>query len=430
MDSHNQHNTNPFGTYQYGAGGPNKPRDISSDLWTPISTGVPLQPSPKLQDENQTPPKQQQPRQKRLTAADKNKRAAAKSKTQSAPQKRRPAQKNAAQKKAAPQKRTAQPQRNTKPAEPDRPVVRKRPPQPLPEHNRQRQRMVREDESRRRQYEKSVVTRDNFKGNGMSDDEIRAETARRSRRKKRLVGVVIVSVVMVLAAVFALVYCYAFGFPISKITVSGKTDYTAEEIIQASGIQTGENMLRVHSRAVNEKLSAVLPYIQSAKVEYKLPDTLVLKVTQTKEKYFIVGKKSYLCLSEEGKVLSLKKKKVKDGQFRLEGFEWQNALEGSMYTPENENVQRFETARQIVQELEKNELTAANVLQLETLHPLVIQYDGRINIYLNGTDQLSEKINLVAGILKNEISQNSQGYIDARFEGRAFFNEGSMSISG
>ena len=58
MDSHNQHNTNPFGTYQYGADGPNKPRDISSDLWTPISTGVPLQPSPKLQDENQTPPKQ------------------------------------------------------------------------------------------------------------------------------------------------------------------------------------------------------------------------------------------------------------------------------------------------------------------------------------------------------------------------------------
>ena len=129
-------------------------------------------------------------------------------------------------------------------------------------------------------------------------------------------------------------------------------------------------------------------------------------------------------------MLSLKKKKVKDGQFRLEGFEWQNALEGSVYTPENENVQRFETAKQIVQELEKNELTAANVLQLETLHPLIIQYDGRINIYLNGTDQLSEKINLVAGILKNEISQNSQGYIDARFEGRAFFNEGSMSITG
>ena len=429
MDSHNQHNTNPFGTYQYGAGGPNKPRDISSDLWTPISTGVPLQPSPKLQDENQTPPKQQ-PRQKRPTAADKNKRTAAKSKAQSAPPKRRPAQNAAASNKSAPSKRAAQPKRSAQPAEPERPVVRKRPPQPSPEQNRQRQRMVREDKSGRRQYEKSMVMRDNFKGNGMSDDEIRAETARRSRRKKRVVGVIIVSVVMVLAAVFALVYCYAFGFPISKITVTGKTDYTTEEIIQASGVTIGENMLRVHSRAVNEKLSAVLPYIQSAKVEYKLPDTLVLKVTQTKEKYLIVGKKSYLCLSEEGKVLSLKKKKVKDGQFRLEGFEWQNALEGSVYTPENENVQRFETAKQIVQELEKNELTAANVLQLETLHPLIIQYDGRINIYLNGTDQLSEKINLVAGILKNEISQNSQGYIDARFEGRAFFNEGSMSITG
>ena len=64
------------------------------------------------------------------------------------------------------------------------------------------------------------------------------------------------------------------------------------------------------------------------------------------------------------------------------------------------------------------------------MHPILIQYEGRINIYLNGTDDLNEKISLVAGILKNEVSPNSQGYIDARFEGRAFYNEGSMSIDG
>ena len=56
MDDNNQNKTNPFGAYRYGDGGPNRPRDISSDLWTPISTGVPMPGTGKLQDENETPP--------------------------------------------------------------------------------------------------------------------------------------------------------------------------------------------------------------------------------------------------------------------------------------------------------------------------------------------------------------------------------------
>ena len=67
MDDNNQNKTNPFGAYRYGDGGPNRPRDISSDLWTPISTGVPMQGTHKLQDENETPPAPQpvkKPRQK------------------------------------------------------------------------------------------------------------------------------------------------------------------------------------------------------------------------------------------------------------------------------------------------------------------------------------------------------------------------------
>ena len=39
-------------------------------------------------------------------------------------------------------------------------------------------------------------------------------------------------------------------------------------------------------------------------------------------------------------------------------------------------------------------------------------------------------IALIAGIIKNEIPANSQGYIDGRFADRAFFNQGSMTLDG
>ena len=421
MDDNNQNRTNPFGAYQSNDGGLNRPRDISSDLWTPISTGVPLQRAGKLKDENETPPAaRSQQAQTRKPSQTKGSRA----KSKSAAKKKTAAKKTTAKKPAAKQTQPS--------AAADRPVVRSQPQQKRPaDAGRSRQQQQREQRVRKndeRQYERDRAHYETERSAGRSSDDIRRAKARRKRRNKKLRAVITVAAVMVVAAVAALVYCYAYGAPIAKITVSGKTDYTNEEIIAACGVEIGDNMLRVRSRDVSKTLSAALPYIQSAKVDYKLPDTLVVKVTQTKEKYLIVGKKSYLCLSEEGKVLSLKKKKLKDGQYRLEGFDWQNALEGSMYTPEGENVQRYDAAKAIVQALEDNDLTGANILQLSSLHPLVIQYEGRINIYLNGTDDLHEKISLVAGILKNEISQSSKGYIDARFEGRAFFNEGSMSI--
>ena len=402
MDQNNRNQNNPFGAYGLDDSKINRPRDITSDLWTPISTGVPAAPPPKLRDENETP----QPTQ------------------QKAPQKR-PAQKKAAPKKRKqPKKKTAKTAPQEDPM--DRPVVR-----PQPRRERQAtDRTRRALENDNRQFRRDLEHYTSARSAGHSSDDIRRQKAKRKRRNRRMVAIATVAGVMVLAGIIALIYCYAYGFPIAKISVTGKTNYTNDQIIDASGVRVGDNMLRIHTKEVNRTVCAVLPYISAVKVEYKLPDTLNLRVTPTQEKYLIVGKQNYICLSEAGKVLSLKKKKAKAGQYRLEGFDQQDAREGTMCEPSDENKDRYEAAKVLVQQLEKNELTEANVLKLQNLHLIVLQYDGRINIYLNGIDDAEEKIALIAGIIKNEIPQGSQGYIDGRFADRAFFNQGSMTLDG
>ena len=293
-----------------------------------------------------------------------------------------------------------------------------------------RQREQREYVNDERRFERDHAYFEKGQSNGHSRDEIRRQKAKRKRRNKKLRAVLTVVIVMLVAGLCALVYCFAYGAPIHKINVSGKSTYSNEEIIDASGVEIGDNMLRIRKGEVSRSICEDLPYIASVKVEFKLPDTLQLKVTQAKEKYLIVGKGSYLCLDENGKVLSLKKKKAKEGQYRIEGFEQQTAREGEIYEPNENNAERYEAAKKLAAQLEKNELTKANLLQLGDLNRILVQYDGRINIYLSGTEKLEEKIALVAGVIKNQISQSSKGYIDARFEGRVFFNEGTMTIDG
>ena len=405
MDQNNRNQNNPFGAYGLDESKINRPRDITSDLWTPISTGVPVSPPPKLHDENEAPP-------------------------QRTPQSR-PAQKRPAQKKPAAKKR-ARPQKKQTAAAPQadpmtRPVLKEEPPR---RERAAADRSRRVLESDNRQYQRDLARFASARSAGHSSDDIRRQKAKRKRRNKRVIAVATVAGVMLLAGLIALIYCYAYGFPIAKISVTGKSNYTNEQIINASGVRVGDNMLRVHTKEVNRTVTAVLPYISAVKVEYKLPDTLNLRVTQTQEKYLIVGKQHYICLNEAGKVLSLKKKKAKAGQFRLEGFDQQDAKEGAAFAPEGDNAARYEAAKTLIAELEACELPEANVLNLADLHLIRIQYDGRINIYLNGTDDAEEKIALIAGILKNEIPPGSQGYIDGRFAERAFFNQGSMTLDG
>lgn len=404
MDQNNRNQNNPFGAYGLDESKINRPRDITSDLWTPISTGVPAAPPPKLRDENEAPA-QPEPQQK--------------------PARKRPAQKKtAAKKRKQPQKKPAKttPQDDTM----TRPVLNEQPRRTRQPADRSR----RVQQSDNRQYQRSLQHYTSARSAGHSSDDIRRQKAKRKRRNRRLIAVATVAGVMLLAGIIALIYCYAYGFPIAKISVTGKSNYTNEQIIDASGVRVGDNMLRIHTKDVSRTVCAVLPYISAVKVEYKLPDTLNLRVTQTQEKYLIVGKQHYICLSEAGKVLSLKKKKAKAGQYRLEGFDQQDAREGAMYEPEGDNAARYEAAKILIRELEKCELTEANVLRLSDLHLIELQYDGRINIYLNGTDDAEEKIALIAGIIKNEIPANSQGYIDGRFADRAFFNQGSMTLDG
>lgn len=405
MDQRNQNSNSPFGSYRYGTDEPNRSYDGSSDAWTPISTGVPVQTPPKLQDQNEAPHSRQQTgtRQSQQRSGQNTSRRQSGGKT------------------ASRQSAAAQ-----------RPVVRdaQRRSQTAAQRNQ------RAYQSEQRRLERDHATFEKKQIDGHSRAELRAIAAKRKKRKRQIRIALTVVIVMAIAGIVALVYCVAYGAPINKINVTGKSTYTNEQIIEASGIREGDNMLRIRKNEVSRTICEELPYVSTVKVEFKLPDTLVLKVTQAQEKYLIVGKGGYLCLDENGKVLSLKKKKAKEGQYRLEGFDQQTAREGDTYTPEGDNVTRYDVAKKIVAQLEKNELKKANLLQMGDLNKVVVQYDGRINIYLNGSDyvkdgsDLEEKIALVAGVIKEQITENSKGYIDARFEGRVFLNEGSMTIDG
>ena len=426
-NSKNSNADRPFGTFDWTNLSPeqvNKPKDITSDMWTPISAGKVYSQTPppsRLDDrEKGGQKKKTAPRQTgKQTTAKKSpsaagKKTAAPSKKAPQSKKRKPAGKRGEQSGRTPER----------PAQ----TARRRP----PENQRARtqieaQREQKRLENDRKRYEKSSREYNRQRSAGKAGEEITKKRAKKKRRSKHFYALVVTGVTLFVAACAALVFCFAVGSPIAQINVEGESIYSAGEIMNSCGVVIGDNIFTVSRKRVNEAVCRALPYIGSVEVRRSFPDKLSLTVQATEDKYLIKTKNSsYICLDENCKVLSVKKKKVKKGSFRFDGFEGQTVQTGAQYTPCEQDKQRFEVAKRIVEALESNSLKEANVIDLTDLDKLSAVYDSRYKIIIGSTDKLESKIALAASTLRKSASKKGTGYVDVRFEGMAAFAEGNM----
>ena len=84
----------------------------------------------------------------------------------------------------------------------------------------------------------------------------------------------------VVAVVLAMVFGMSIFLMVENITVAGAEKYTPWEISQASGIQTGENLLTISKAKASGQILSDLPYVNKVRIGIKLPDTVNIEVEE------------------------------------------------------------------------------------------------------------------------------------------------------
>lgn len=91
-------------------------------------------------------------------------------------------------------------------------------------------------------------------------------------------------------------------FNIDTIEIDGDApDYTAEEIAQASGVHTGDNMMRLKRADVQKNILDRLVFVDSVTVKKEFPSVLVISVTPSKAALNLVDDSGTLQVSAAGK---------------------------------------------------------------------------------------------------------------------------------
>ena len=265
------------------------------------------------------------------------------------------------------------------------------------------------------------------KKDGRSPDEISRSRNKNKRKKLKIKNAVTIGAVLLFGIVMIIGYCYSRGAHVENIIIDGVRIYTPEEIHQAAGISKGKTMLSLREKKVRRDITRKLPYIKDVKMDFDLPDTVILTVKGTFDKYVITGTTGWLTLDSDGKVVSDKKQKLSEGMFRVDGFDQQFFEQGDTYEPEGGNKQRYKLMEKIVSLYEKNGVVKSATINLQNPSDVSVVIDDKVTVYFGDCDNLEEKIPYSSGIIQQVRAAGKSGYIDMRFD-LGYFKPGSMTI--
>ncbi len=412
-------------------GGYDKPnfgvKNITSDMWAPITTTnnfsayTPEKPYEKSRNTSSDGTRHAQTKKAAANPADR-----VPSGRKMAQQK---AERGAPTKKRAPSEKTrsrtkAKPSSAKKSKTQDRPISSGRVPDKKPKKAKAPSK--RELNLREKRRQKINLTYVRLIKKGKTPDEARVILTRRKIRLKRIKTFGTVAFFFVFALCFLFSYSYYQGAEISEIILNGEKVYTDAEVLEAAKLKPGMNMLTIREKKVNKDVTTVLPFISQIGVDYKLPDILALNIVSTKENLILKCDKKYICVDDTGKVVSDKKKKLTEGMFLVQGMTEQEYTIGEDFVVSEENAERYKIACDFAKATANAKTLNYGVLDLKDLKDITFIYRSKVCIYLGNGDNLAQKLEKAIEIMESSEIGEKSGYINLKYDIRAYFMEGTM----
>lgn len=259
----------------------------------------------------------------------------------------------------------------------------------------------------------------------MSNNERIINRTNQRRQKIRRKKIIIRTLIGLVFFCVGIVLALTLFFNINKIVVSGDKVYSDKEIIDASGVNMGDNLIFLSKTTLNEEISSELAYVGSAKIKRRLPSTLEIIITKT-EAYMAVAKDGYyILLDRNGKVLEKDLETVGENIILANLGEISSIKVGETIVLKEDKV--FTKLDNVLAECENVGITEITSVDLSDIYNIKLVYQGRITLELGETDKdnLSSKLALGKAAIErqNEENNNYRGTINLTVDGKGYWSE-------
>lgn len=243
--------------------------------------------------------------------------------------------------------------------------------------------------------------------NGTTRPESKTRSSRRPGRAYLVISLIVILVALVMAmTVF---------FRVHHITVQGNTRNSQEEILEAAGIQTGDNLFFVDLDAAGDRVLLQFPYLREVKLSRVLPDKIQMTVTE-REPVGVVESGGTLWITDgHGKVLeSLTKAQSAQAPEvpRIVGVELGDVYVGGKLTPADESLDLVTPVLEVLAALQENGLVnQVDTIRINSGFTVTFTYGEKYTVRMQIPCDVPGRISFLAqGLSKLDTQEN--GVID------------------
>lgn len=251
--------------------------------------------------------------------------------------------------------------------------------------------------------------------------------ARRRRRKKRN-GSFVLSLLTFLIVIGAIVASVTVFLKVAEVQVSGSVRYPAADIVESSGIKTGDNMFLVNKFEVAEKLLSEYPYIEQIKIRRKLPDTFLFEITERVAAAYVVSDGNRWLIDNNAHILERIAPDAEVKVPKISGCEVMTPFAGSSLILKNQD--QLPVLREVLTSLRYTGMTESiSRVEIDKLYDINLVYGNRFLIVLGDATELAKKIEMLRAVI-GQLNDFDKGTINVSAVKEARFRpDSSIDLS-
>lgn len=229
-----------------------------------------------------------------------------------------------------------------------------------------------------------------------------------TRRKKKSSNAMGIIVFIIAAAIFLLLSTTVF-FNVEHITVEGASNYTAEEVIEASGIKAGDNLVRTSTDKCADLIESRLVYIENATVTRSFPNTMVINVEASVPAANFICDDYTLLISGGGKVLD-KLQEQKAGLLNFVGTDpMPELIPGAQFQSADEH--KDNAVKKLMEYFSENDSEHITLVDVTDRSEISYIYDGRITVKIGSINDIDYKMSFSEEIIRTKIGEKTEGIL-------------------
>lgn len=239
------------------------------------------------------------------------------------------------------------------------------------------------------------------------------ETIRRNKKpltskQVRIRRILITAAILVMVIAIGVILSFTVLFKTEKIAVEGCSYYYDDQIVSYSNVSLQQNIFIAKMNSTPEEIVKNFAYVEDARVNFSIPDTIVITITDAVPAYYMTEGNNFLLVSAKGRVLERTDQKPGELPELICG-EVSGTEVGSYIKFDDPAVP--ELLGSVAKSLADNQFTGVVGFDVTNTTEITIDYEGRIKINLGFSEDLDYKLRTAQAIIDKKLDPNHTGEI-------------------